>query len=140
MKQYKILMLFVLLLGLSSCGTLTKNNSFSAKTELRMNMNDLVFLGESEISCEYDTYLGFIRQLNKVNGEQYVPGSTVKLNIDYQGLSLKGKGMQMAAAKLLKEYPEGRYFQIVMETSETDVMFLGSTTRRCAKVRVYKFK
>lgn len=140
MKQFKILMLFVVLLGFSSCGTLTKNNSFSAKTELRMNMDDLVFLGESEISCEYDTYLGFIRQLSKVNGEQYVSGSTVKLNMHCQGLKLKGKGMQMAAAKLLKEYPQGRYFQIVMEKSETDVQFLGSTTKRSAKVRVYKFK
>ena len=105
-----------------------------------MDMDDLVFLGESEISCEYDTYLGFIRQLNKVNGEQYVPGSKVKLNINRQGLNLKGKGMKIAAAKLLKDYPEGRYFQIVLETSETDVMLLGSTTKRTAKIRVYKFK
>lgn len=140
MKKYSVLILFVILLGFSSCGTLTKNNSFSAKTELRMNMDDLVFLGESEISCEYDTYLGVIRSLNKVNGEQYVPGSKVKLNIDYQGLKLNGKGMKMAAAKLLTDYPEGRYFQIVLEKSETDVMLLGSTTKRSAKVRVYKFK
>lgn len=140
MKYCNILVLFIALLAFSSCGTLTKNDTFSAKTELRMDMDDLVFLGESEISCEYDTYLGFIRQLNKVNGEQYVPGSKVKLNINRQGLNLKGKGMKIAAAKLLKDYPEGRYFQIVLETSETDVMLLGSTTKRTAKIRVYKFK
>ena len=133
-------MLFALLLGLASCGTLTKNDSFSVNTELKMNMDDLVFLGESEISCEYDTYLGVIRQLNKVNGEQYVPGNKTKLNIRQKGLKLDCKGMKLAAAKLLNDYPQGRYFQIVLETSETDVMFLGSTTKKKAKVRVYKFK
>ncbi len=140
MKLYKILPLFILVACLTSCGMLTKNKPFSVGTKLEMNMHDLEFLGESEISCEYDTYLGFIRSLQKVNGEVYQPGDKVKLNIPQSGLNLSCKGMQIAAAKLLTQYPDGRYFQIVMETTETDVLFLGSTTKRSAKIRVYKFK
>jgi len=103
-------------------------------------MNDLVFLGESEITCEYDTYLGFIRHLNKVNGETYQPSHKVKMTIPQRGLHFSSKGIKLASSKLMQEYPEARYFQIVMETKDTDVMFLGSTTKRTVKVRCYKFK
>lgn len=130
----------MLMACLASCGTTSKSNSFAVGTKLEMNMHDLVFLGESEISCEYDTYLGFIRSLRKVNGEDYIPGDKVKLNLSQNGLNLSGKGMEMAAAKLLQDYPEARYFQVVMKTKQTDVLFLGSTTKRVAKVRAYKFK
>jgi hypothetical protein len=48
--------------------------------------------------------------------------------------------MKLAAAKILQEYPEATYFIKVMDTKDTDVMFLGSTTKRTAKIRAYKFK
>lgn len=140
MRILRIIPIFAILLCMSACGSLSKSDPFSVSTKLEMNMNDLVFLGESEISCEYDTYLGVIRHLNKVNGEVYQPGNKVKMSIPQRGLNFKSKGMQLASSKLMKQYPEARYFQIVMETKDTDVMFLGSTTKRVAKVRAYKFK
>ena len=140
MKLYKIIPILMLVACLSSCGTTSKSDPFAVGTKLEMNMKDLVFLGESEISCEYDTYLGFIRTLQKVNGEDYIPGDKVKMRLPQGGLKLSCKGMDLAAAKLLQDYPEARYFQVVMETKQTDVLFLGSTTKRVAKVRAYKFK
>lgn len=140
MKLYKIIPIFIIVACMSSCGTLSKSDPFAVGTKLEMNMHDLVFLGESEISCEYDTYLGFIRSLQKVNGQVYQPGTKIKLNLPQKGLKLSCKGMELAASKLLTDYPEARYFQVVMETKQTDVLFLGSTTKRVAKVRAYKFK
>ena len=141
MKLYKkIIPILVFVACLSSCGTMSKSEPYTVSTKLEMNMHDLVFLGESEISCEYDTYLGFIRSLRKVNGEAHDPANKVKLIIPQRGLKVSGKGMKLAAAKLLKDYPEARYFQVVLETKETDVLLLGSTTKRVAKVRAYKFK
>lgn len=142
MKILKVLSLMALVLGFASCGTLQKSSPYSVNsTRLELNMSDFEFLGESEISCEYDTYLGFIHRLNTVNGEMYNPGEKVKLNIPSNNMKLlSNKGMQLAASKLLKQYPEARYFQIVLEEKNTDVLFLGSTTTRKAKVRVYKFK
>lgn len=140
MKLYKIFPILAFVACLCSCGTLSKSDPFSVNTKLEINMHDLVFLGESEISCEYDTYLGFIRSLQKVNGEIYQPGNKVKLNLPNKGLKLSCKGMDLAASKLLTDYPEARYFQVVLETKQTDVLFLGSTTKRVAKVRAYKFK
>ena len=127
-------------LCLASCGTTQKSDPFSVRPSLEMRMSDLVFLGESEISCEYDTYIGFIRHITKINGEAYVPGDKVKLSVPGRGLGISGKGMKMAAAKMLEQYPDARFFQVVLETKTTDRAFLGSSTKRVAKVRVYKFK
>lgn len=140
MRYFKIIPIFAILLCLAACGSLSKSEPYSVSTKLEMNMSDLVFLGESEISCEYDTYIGFIHHINKVNGEVYQPSEKVKVTIPQRGLNFHSKGMKLAASKLLKDYPQARYFQIVFETKQTDVMFLGSTTKRVAKVRAYKFK
>lgn len=140
MKLYKVLLTAVAVVCLTACGTTRKSVPYSVGTRLELSMQDLQFLGESVISCEYDTYLGFIKHLRKVNGEDYVPGNDVKLNLPASAVSLYSKGMRIAAAKLLEKYPEAEYFQVVLDTKETDVLFLGSSTIRTAKVRVYKFK
>ena len=141
MKITKILALVALTLCLASCGTVQKSNPYKvSSTRMELNMDDFVFLGESEISCEYDTYLGFIRRLNTVNGEVCNPGEKVSLNVSTNNITLfKSKGMRYAAAKLLKKYPDAHYFQVVMDQKNTDVLFLGSTTKRVAKVSIYKF-
>ena len=126
---------------LSSCGMKTTSVPYKTASALEIHMSDLQFLGESQISCEYNTYLGFIKSISKVNGKDYVPGNDVMLSLPTTGLlNFKGKGMKLASAKLLQDYPNATYFQIVMETKKTDVLFLGSTTVRTAKVRAYKFK
>ncbi len=140
MKLLKYIPIFILVAAFTSCGTLSKSKPYNVETALLMCMDDLEFLGEGEISCEYDTYLGFIRSIQKVNGEPYVPGDKVKLNLPTHGINLSNKGMELAAAKLLKDFPDARYFQIVLETKSTDVLFLGSSTKHVAKVRAYKFK
>lgn len=140
MKIYKLLMIAVVATCFTACGTIENSKSYKVRTLLELSMNDLQYLGESEISCEYDTYLGFIRHLVKVNGENYLPGNDVKLSLPASNVRIDGKGMRIAAAKLLKQYPEGEYFQVIMDTKNTDVAFLGSSTKRVAKVKVYKFK
>jgi hypothetical protein len=105
-----------------------------------MGMDDLNYLGESEISVEYDTYLGFITKIRKVNGEYYNPSNTRKLNIPTQGLSLSGVGMDLAAYKVLEDYPQATYFQVVFERTETERLFLGSVKKTTAKVRAYNLR
>ena len=140
MKFFKSLSIIAVVMALlSSCGTHTTSTPYQTSSRLEIHMSDLQYLGESQISCEYNTYLGFIRSISKVNGKDYIPGNDVKLSIK-NGLNLRGKGMRLASQKVLKDYPEATYFQIVMDTKQTDVMFLGSSTVRTVKVRAYKFK
>ena len=140
MKILKLLPVVVAVVLLSACGTKTSSVPYRTSSNLEIRMSDLQFLGETQISCEYNTYFGLIKSISKVNGEEYVPGNDVKLSINSSILNLKGKGMKLASAKLLKEFPDATYFQVVMDTKQTDVLFLGSTTVRTAKVRAYKFK
>ena len=97
-------------------------------------------LGESEISVEYDTYLGFITKIRKVNGELYDPLNTRKLTIPTQGLALSSEGMDLAAYKVLEDYPQATFFQVVFERTEKERLFLGSVRKTTAKVRAYSFK
>ena len=133
-------MAVVVALSLASCGTTRKSSPYSVASKLEITMNDLEYLGESEISCEYDTYLGIFRHIVSVNGHEYVPGNDVKLILPAGMLNFNNKAMNLAAAKVVADYPQATYFQMVMQTKTTDVAFLGSSTRRTAKIRAYKFK
>jgi hypothetical protein len=141
MKYLKLLPLLVAVVLLSACGTSKKSAPYNTPSALEIHMDDLQFLGESQISCEYNTYFGIIKSVSKVNGKDYVPGNDVKLSIPTSSmLRFRNKGMKLASAKLLEDYPDATYFQVVLETKYTDRLFLGSTTVRTAKVRAYKFK
>lgn len=140
MKLVKYLFFLAVTFCVASCGTLSKSDPYKLKANLELRASDLELCGETEISCEYDTYLGFIRHLNKVNGEVYQPGDKKMLSISQAGLDFKNRGMRLAAAKVREQFPEACYFQVVMQTKQTDVLFLGGTTKRTAKVRAYKLK
>ena len=141
MKWNRILGGLFCLFCLVSCGTVQTNRPFTVgDIRLEMGMDDLNYLGESEISVEYDTYLGFITKIRKVNGEYYNPLNTRKLNIPTQGLSLSGVGMDLAAYKVLEDYPQATYFQVVFERTETERLFLGSVKKTTAKVRAYNLR
>ncbi|MBQ4520346.1 MAG: hypothetical protein II999_07020 [Bacteroidaceae bacterium] len=142
MKLNNLLYALALVLCFTSCGTITKDQSFSAgRISLEMNMDDLVCLGETEISAEYNTVLGVFTKLERINGEAYNPGEPKKkLNIPGQKFTLNGTGMELAAYKLAEEFPQAVYFQIVYESTVKDRMFLGSVTKKTAKVRAYRLK
>lgn len=133
------------MLSLASCGSSIHKSTTNLPTRLEMRMSDLQFLGESEISCEYTTYLGIFKRINKVNGQNYVPGNDVTVSkgsglLNSLVATLKGKGMDLAAAKVLRDYPDATYLQVVLDTKQVDRLFLGSVTTRTARVRAYKFK
>ena len=144
-KIISLILVVVALLSMTSCGSSTHSSTTGLTPRLEMRMTDLQFLGETEISCEYTTYLGLFKRINKVNGEEYVPGNDFTVSKG-SGLfnsltsALKGKGMNLAAAKVLSMYPDATYLQVVIDTKKVDRMFLGSVTTRTARVRAYKFK
>ena len=144
-KIISLILVVVAVLSMTSCGSSTHSSTTALTPTLEMRMSDLQFLGEADISCEYTTYLGLFKRINKVNGEDYIPGNDVTVSkgsglINALTSSLKGKGMNLAAAKVLNKYPDATYLQVVIDTKKVDRMFLGSVTTRTARVRAYKFK
>ncbi len=139
MKIVKFIAIVAVLLGATSCGTITRDRSYSFNdVRLEVGMNDLQYLGEEEISVEYTSYLWCIKSIEKVNGEVYLPANHKELTIP--GGKFHTGSLKKAAYKLVETYPNAVYFQVVYKTKTSDRLFLGSTVKETAKVRAYKLK
>ena len=132
--------MLAILLVATSCGSVSKNSGFKYdQVRLEMSMNDLEYLGESEISVEYTTYLGIFNTIEKVNGEVYNPTHQRMLTLPGENLLLSNK-LRHAAYKLVETYPDAVYFQVVFKSHDKEKLFLGSTNKETAKVRAYNIK
>lgn len=140
MRIFKILTICAVTLIATSCGSVSNVSTFDFDSvRLEMGMEDLEYLGETEISVDYTTYIGFIQKVEKVNGETYNPVHKRMLHLPGDGHFRAGK-LNLAAYKLEELYPDAVYFQIVYETKESERLFLGSVNKVKAKVRAYNLK
>lgn len=140
MKIVKVLAFVLLLVAATSCGSISKNRSYSFdEVRLELGMNDLEYIGEQEISIEYTSYLGLFKSIEKVNGEVYSPVNRKELTMP-RSCNFRNRNLDKAAYKLRETFPDAVYFQIVMETKDVDKLFLGSVNKETAKVKAYKLK
>lgn len=140
MKLLKYILMIAVAIAVTSCGTVSKNRSYSFnEVRLEMGMNDLQYLGEEEISVEYTQYLGVIKSVDKINGVAYNPVDRKELTMP-RSCNFRNHMLDKAAYKLVEKFPEAVYFQIVFETKNVDKLFLGSTHKESARVRAYKLK
>ena len=144
MKNLKYLfMVGVAALLFTSCGTTTSTRSFSPQiTQLIYSNDDLEFVGETEVTVNYSTWLfGIFYQIHTVNGEAY-DSSNKKITQLSNGIYLPVLGNKLAKAtyKVIDQYPEARYFQIVRQTSEKEKLFLGNEYTKKALIRAYKIR
>ena len=135
---------FLIMIGMvfmSSCGTVTRTSVFRPD-DIRLNvgMEDLEYLGETEVSVSYSVYLGFISITDKVNGEDYsyMEKKVTKFASPTGGI-MSGK-LKKAAYKAIEDYPEATYFMPVYTKKEVNRLFLGREVTKIAKIRAYKFK
>ncbi|HIZ85693.1 MAG TPA: hypothetical protein IAC04_04300 [Candidatus Coprenecus stercoravium] len=135
---YKYLLPVVLLVSLSSC-SVTRYRSYSMNdTRLNVSMDDLVYIGETEISADYRKYIGFISALDSLNGEVYdrAQRKTVEVGNVPEGLY---RYLNRAAYKLVEEFPEADYFIVVSQNKSITRLFLGSDISVKARIKAYKF-
>ena len=140
MKILKFIAMCAIALIVTSCGSVSKNKSYTFdQVRLEMGMNDLEYLGEADISVEYTSYLGLFKSIEKVNGEVYNPTHKKQLSVN-KGFIFRNKKLDIAAYKLVEQYPQADYFQLVFETKDVDKLFLGSVNKEYARVKAYKLK
>lgn len=137
MKHLKFLYPLVVTLLLASCGTVRNDRTYGPEVN-RFYMNDLVYLGETEIEVSYSSYFGLFKKIHTVNGKEY--DSSQKKHAYLDSESFKAFGLNKATYKVLEQFPEGRYFKIVRRTKTKERLFLGAETQVKAIVRVYKYK
>ncbi|MBQ0056089.1 MAG: hypothetical protein KBT20_00395 [Bacteroidales bacterium] len=141
MKKISFLFCIVCALILTSCGSTKQARVFRPNNiQLNVGMGDLEYLGDCQISVSYDKYLGVFTKINKVNGEDY--SSLEHSSADIQPFSgaLSSGPIELAAFKVLEDYPTASYFMPVCQTTTTTKLFLGREITKTATIRVYSFK
>ena len=144
MKLHKLLiMCFCVVLGLSSCSVVKHNTYTPDRVQLNLSMDNLEYLGDTEVGVKYNQYLGCIRVIEAINGRPY-DGKVVNYTNCVGNTSIvKGCANAMlgrALHKVFTEFPDADYIVISSEKSSTTRLFLGSEVTVSAKVKVYKLK
>lgn len=127
----------------SSCSGLrqySKVNSLDFtpnEVRLHMDMSNYDLLGESTITVDFRTYLGFIKTIDKVNDKDYNFREVKTVNLIGSRIS---KDLSKALYKVVEQYPEADYYVPVYEKNETYHMFLGKATKKTMVVKAYKLK
>lgn len=140
-KIYSLLAIAAVTLAFQSCATVSRNNTFNtSKTELQIQMSDLEFLGETEVSVTYRTLFGIFRHIDLVNGKEYNPAEVERTHLNGALGTAYAGSLRKAYGKVLKQYPDAHYFQVVRVSKKTDRLFLGTDSEVKAVVRAYKFR
>ena len=141
MKKIYYITVVTAVLMLVSCGTLDRAKSFGPDdVRLNIGMDDLAYVGQVEVNVTYRTYLGFIRVIDQVNGEDYSSFAVKKADFNsHAGLALGGP-IRKATYKAMETFPEAAYFLPVYKTVRKNRLFLGSETTTTAVIRAYKFR
>ena len=139
-----ILKLVVLTFILSSCAV--KNNHelsdlMQKRSYVELDISDIVYLGETEVSYEYSRYFYVLDRVISINGES--PNNSKKHYVSLQtsGLSsLFEPNMKRALYKAYLEFPNADYLEVTVKNTERLPMFLGSKFKKTAKVKAYRYK
>lgn len=135
-KIRNIMIIALLAFTVTACGTTTRMKSVTAPASLQINLDDLEYLGETEISVSYSTYLYLFSSVSTVNGEVYSKGNNSIVSIN----GLNDHFLTKAAYKLVENFPRADYYQVVYQEQVKYKLFLGNEVVSKARVRAYSFK
>ena len=138
MKTIKLLLCTLAVTALASCSVVKHGAYAPDRIQMNIELSDLVFLGETEISVEYDTYIGIFSRIDKINGEPY--DGKVYETATIKGNTVLPRKLMRATPKILQDFPEAEYFMITNQKMTKRNLFLGSERVLTAKVKAYKFK
>ena len=136
---YRYLLADALIVSLSAC-SVTRHRPYSMDgTRLNVTMDDLEYLGETEISVDYRKYIGFISVIDAINGKVYDRVETKKLELSNVPEGLY-RYLDRASYKLVEDFPEADYYIVTMQKISRTRLFLGSDITVRARIKAYRFK
>ena len=137
MKALKyIVAIFAVTLGIASCGVMKTNVQGPAPiTQLNIDLDQLEYLGEKEITVTFDKYLGIFKKIRTINGADYDRSVRV-----YSYIPNLNPHLYRAAGVVYDAFPQADYFVVSRQTSSRTLLFLGSEVEVKAVVKAYKRK
>lgn len=149
MSKYKLLFIFIaLIVFMSSCqvGIFTTKKAMRTttfmpdKVELRLTLDDFVLVGETEVTINYNRYLGFITKLHEINGEAVIRNKVNKIQTFGRSWLPLGPYLDRALYDVQVKYSEAEIFIPVYIVTEKQQLFLGAKVKKTLKVKAYKIK
>lgn len=139
MKLFRYIAIAAVIVLSASCSVVRKTAYAPNWTQLNLSMEDLEYIGETEISITYSKYLGIFTKYETVNGESY-NGLEQTYTSPSRGLPLLTPQLRKASYILYDKFPGSDYFIVTGTTVNKTKLFLGSEVEAKAKVKAYKFK
>ena len=131
---------------ITSCSnfyTFNQNRTLSLTPDfvrLDVSLDDFEYLGQTEITVDSRTYLGFIKVIDSVNNRPYNYR-------DIRVTDLKGPAdldlrfeMKKAAYKVVDEFPEATYYVIANDYKQINRMFLARKEVHRMEIQAFKYK
>lgn len=131
---------------LSSCaGTYTVNKMRTTSlmpdnVEMKLTMDDFVFIKDTEVSVTYNTYLGGITILREINGKEASKRMVNSVSTYGRTWMYISPYLQRALYDAKQEIPDAEIFIPVTEVDEIENMVLGNKIKKTLTVRAYKMK
>lgn len=146
MKLNKLFLSLFVILWFASCGvqyesTRVKSVSMTPDVvRLDLDLSNFELLGETEVSVDYRTYLGFIRCLDSVNHEAYNRRIVNKVRLKgHKDFSLP-RSLNRAVYKVVEAYPAADYYVPMFTQKKIMKMFLGRQTEQTVVIKAYQLK
>lgn len=145
-KITRIISLLVMGTLITSCSnfyTFNQKRTLSLTPDfvrLDVSLDDFEYLGQTEITVDSRTYLGFIKVIDSVNNRPYNYR-------DIRVTDLKGPAdldlrfeMKKAAYKVVDEFPEATYYVIANDYKQINRMFLARKEVHRMEIQAFKYK
>ena len=135
---------------LSSCAV-TNDHVYSdplrSRSYIELELDDIKYLGETEVSYEYSRYLFIGTRIISINGEPADNSEKHYVQLPVQGGLIAGfwnalffeRNMQRALYKAYEDFGNADYLEIAATSTEIHPMFLGSRVKKTAVVKAYKY-
>ena len=127
MRTPKFLLCGLLALCCAACSVTRTRTYAPASTKLDLQMSDLNYIGQTEISVDFRTYLGFIRVTDALNGTPYDGREQLIARVGGDGTHPQLRGKLRRAA-------------VVKQIRHKNRLFLGAEITDKAVVKAYSFK
>ena len=135
MKALKyIVAVFAVVLGITSCGVMKSNRlGPTPVAQLNIDLNQLEYLGEQEITITFDKYIGIFKKIRTINGADF--DRSVR---EYSYIPNLNPHLYRAAPAVYEAFPDADYFVVARQTSTRHLLFLGAEVEVKAVVKAYK--
>ena len=122
-------------------------DTMRSRSFIELGLNDIEYLGETEISYEYSRYLFVGKRLIGINGEQPDNSEKHYVRLPFTPWQQFGslfdftsKFMSRALYKVFTDYPDADYIEVTSTNIETHSMFLGRKVKETSIVKAYKYR